>query len=118
LRESRSLKLQTLLREAGAGGGALAGLELRVGFADHVDRALAFHDLAIGMAALGGGEGRKNFHGGKVVWMESAARANRGAKASHRTFLVKPFLARSGIFSRPGASFSSTSARIPVILVA
>ena len=48
---------QALLREAGAGGGALAGLELRVRFADHVNRALAFHNLAIGVTALGGGEG-------------------------------------------------------------
>ena len=60
---------QTLLREACACGGTLAGLEFRVGFADHVNRALAFHNLAISVTALGGGEGRKNFHG--VKWWES-----------------------------------------------
>lgn len=43
--------------EAGADGGTLAGFEFGVGFADDVDGALAFHDLAVGMAALGGGKG-------------------------------------------------------------
>ena len=48
--------LQTLLRKAGSSGSALAGLELRVRFADHVNRALAFHDLAISVTAFCGGE--------------------------------------------------------------
>ena len=48
--------LDTLLAEAGAGGSALASLELRVALADHVKRALALHDLAISMASLHGGE--------------------------------------------------------------
>lgn len=56
---------QTLFREAGTGGGTLAGLELRVGLADHIHRALAFHDLTVGVTALSGGEGRKDFHGVK-----------------------------------------------------
>ena len=47
---------EAFFRQAGADGGALAGLEFRVGFADDVNRALALDDLAIGMAALGGGE--------------------------------------------------------------
>ncbi len=53
---------EALFREACAGGSALAGLEFRVRLADHIDRALAFHDLAISVTALGGGEGRKDFH--------------------------------------------------------
>ena len=60
--------LETLLGKTGARSGALAGLELRVGLADHVDGALALHDLTVGVAALGGGEGRQNFHGGKSWW--------------------------------------------------
>ena len=43
----------------------MAGLEFRVGFANHVNRSFAFHDLAIRVTALGGGEGRKDFHGEK-----------------------------------------------------
>jgi len=43
--------------EAGADGGTLAGFEFGIGFADDVDGALAFHDLAVGVAALGGGKG-------------------------------------------------------------
>lgn len=49
--------LEALLGKAGARSGALAGLELRVGLADHIHGALALHDLAVGVAALGGGEG-------------------------------------------------------------
>ena len=48
---------EALFRQAGAGCRALARLEFRIGFADHVNRAFAFHDLAIGVTALGGGEG-------------------------------------------------------------
>ena len=43
----------------------MAGFEFRIGFADHINRAFAFHDLAIGVTALGRGEGRKDFHGWK-----------------------------------------------------
>ena len=46
----------------------MAGLELGVRLADDIDRALAFHDLAISVTAFGGGEGRENFHG--VKWFE------------------------------------------------
>ena len=85
--------LQTLLRKAGAGGRALAGLELRVRFADHVNRALAFHDLAICVAAFCGSEGRENFHGVRLLkWTDGTNR--RGAEISQRPCLVKPFLAR------------------------
>jgi hypothetical protein len=49
-------KSQTLLRKAGAGSRSLAGLELRVRLADHINRSFAFHDLAIGVTALGGGK--------------------------------------------------------------
>jgi len=49
-------KSQTLLRKAGAGSRSLAGLELRVRLADHIDRSFAFHDLAICVTALGGGK--------------------------------------------------------------
>ena len=69
---------QALLRKAGADGRALAGLELRVGLADHVDRALALHDLAIGVAALGGSERGKNFHG--VRWLEMDRTGTAGAR--------------------------------------
>ena len=89
---------QTLLREAGAGGRTLAGLELGVRFADHVNRALAFHNLAIGMTTLGGGEGRENFHGGKWCVLDPAGALTGGAKASQPTHLVKAFLARICIF--------------------
>lgn len=68
----RKGRLEAFLRQASAWGRALAGLELRVGFADHVDRALALHDLAVGVTALGRREGRKNFHGGKRVGGGSA----------------------------------------------
>ena len=50
-------RLQAFLREAGAGGRTLASLELRIRFADDVNRSFAFHDLAIGVTAFGGGEG-------------------------------------------------------------
>ena len=56
---------ESLFGEAGAGRGTLAGLEFRIRLADHIDRALAFHDLAISVTALGGGEGGKDFHDGK-----------------------------------------------------
>lgn len=45
-----------LLGEACAFGRTLASLELRIRFADHVVRALAADDLAIGVAAFGGGK--------------------------------------------------------------
>jgi len=47
---------EAFLGEPGAWGSALAGLEFRVGFANDVNRTLALDDLAIGMAALGGGQ--------------------------------------------------------------
>ena len=79
LENGMEIRLQTLLGKAGARSGALAGLELRVGLADHIDRALAFHDLAIGVAALGGGEGRPGFPDGK--WFEvSRMRVPTGAR--------------------------------------
>ena len=59
--------LHALLREAGANGRTLASLELRVALADDIHRSFAFHDLAIGVTALGGSEGRKNFHDWKLV---------------------------------------------------
>jgi hypothetical protein len=49
-------KLQTLLRETRAGSRSLTSLELGVRLADHVNRSFAFHDLAIGVTALGGGK--------------------------------------------------------------
>jgi hypothetical protein len=49
-------KLQTLLRETCAGSCSLTSLELGVRLADHVNRSFAFHDLAIGVTALGGGK--------------------------------------------------------------
>ena len=48
--------LESFFREAGADGGTLAGLEFRIGLADHVESALALDDLAIGVAAFGGSE--------------------------------------------------------------
>jgi hypothetical protein len=49
--------LETLFRETCAGGRALASLEFRIGFANHVNRSFAFHDLAISVTAFCGGEG-------------------------------------------------------------
>ena len=48
--------LNALLAQAGAGGRALASLELGIALADDVQRTLALHDLAISVAALHGGE--------------------------------------------------------------
>ncbi len=48
--------LQSFFREAGASSRALAGLELRIGFANDVNRSFAFHDLAISVTAFCGGE--------------------------------------------------------------
>lgn len=45
-----------LLGEARAFGRTLASLELRICFADHVVRALAANDLAVSVAAFGGGK--------------------------------------------------------------
>jgi len=83
---------ETLLRQPGTGGRALAGLELRVRFADHINRALALDDLAISVAALGGGEGREDFHDGNGVSCGRSRVPTGGAKASQPTRLVKPFL--------------------------
>ena len=47
---------EALLREAGANGCTLAGLELGVRLADDVNRSFAFHHLAIGVTTFGGGE--------------------------------------------------------------
>ena len=52
-----AILLEPFLREPGADGGTLTGFEFRVGLADHIDGALALYDLAIGVAAFGGGEG-------------------------------------------------------------
>jgi hypothetical protein len=49
--------LQAFLRKAGTRGRALAGLELRIRFADHVNRSFTFHHLAICVATFCGGEG-------------------------------------------------------------
>jgi hypothetical protein len=89
---------EAFLGEPCAGGRSLAGLELRIRFTDHVNRALALHDLAISVTALGGGEGRKDFHGGKWCEFKPIARANRGAKASPPAHLVKSFLDQHGNF--------------------
>ena len=48
--------LNALLAQAGAGGRALASLELGVALADNIERTLALHDLAISVATLHGGE--------------------------------------------------------------
>ena len=48
--------LHALLAEASAGRRALTSLELGVALADHVERALALHDLAISVTALHGCE--------------------------------------------------------------
>ena len=48
--------LHALLAEARAGRRALTSLELGVALADHVERALALHDLAISVTALHGCE--------------------------------------------------------------
>jgi hypothetical protein len=54
--------LHSLLGEARTFGGTLAGLELGIAFADHIQRTTALHHLAIGVAAFGGIERGKNFH--------------------------------------------------------
>jgi hypothetical protein len=41
---------------------ALAGLEARIGFADHVNAPPAFNDLAVAVTVLGLFEGRQDFH--------------------------------------------------------
>ncbi len=46
--------LHPFFAEARAGGSALTSLELRIAFADNVERTLALHDLAVGVAALHG----------------------------------------------------------------
>jgi len=92
---------ETLLREPRASRRTLARLEFRIRFADDVNRALAFHNLAISVAAFGGSEGRQDFHDRKWWLLGPIARANRGAKTSGPTRLVKPFLAEIGIFQRP-----------------
>ena len=48
--------LHALLAEARTGRRALTSLELGVALADHVERALALHDLAISVTALHGCE--------------------------------------------------------------
>ena len=48
--------LHALLAEAGAGRRALTSLELGIALADHVERTLALHDLAVSMTALHGCE--------------------------------------------------------------
>jgi len=67
----------------------LAGLEFRVGFADHIHRAFAFHDLAISVTALGGGKGRKDFHDGKMVDVFDCPWACRDAENRRRMSFVK-----------------------------
>lgn len=81
--EMAGSSLHAFFAEAGADGGTLTGLEFRVRLADDVDRALALDDLTIGVAALGGGEGGKNFHG-----MEGL-KINAGGCAGARTLSVK-----------------------------
>lgn len=48
--------LHTFFAEAGAFGGSLAGLELRVALADDIERALTLHDLAVFVALFHGEE--------------------------------------------------------------
>src|SRR5689334_2979553 len=43
---------------------ALLGLEARIGLVDHVDAALAAHELAVAVTALEGLQGAANFHSG------------------------------------------------------
>jgi hypothetical protein len=83
------VKSKTLLRKASAWSRSLAGLEFWVGFADHIHRAFAFHDLAISVTALGGGKGRKNFHDGKMVDVFDCPRARRDAENRRRMTFVK-----------------------------
>jgi hypothetical protein len=78
--------LQTFLREAGAWSRALASLEFRVRFANHVNRSFAFHDLAISVTAFRGSEGRKNFHGVKMV-KATVIGATGARKLANRSFL-------------------------------
>ena len=59
--------LQALLRKAGASRCTLAGLELRIRFADHVNGSFAFHDLAISVTAFCGGKRGENFHGVRIL---------------------------------------------------
>ena len=56
LKPGERARSESLLGQAGSRSGSLAGLELGIGFADDVNRALPLDDLAIGVAALGGGE--------------------------------------------------------------
>ncbi len=56
----------------------MAGLELGVGLADHIDGALALHNLAIGVTALGGGEGGKDFHDRKWFVVDAGGGCHRG----------------------------------------
>jgi hypothetical protein len=53
----RMEKSESLFPKAGAGRRALAGLELRVRLADHVNRALTLHHLAISVTTFCGSEG-------------------------------------------------------------
>ena len=48
--------LHALFAEAGAFGGSLAGLELRVALADDIERAFTLHDLAVFVALFHGEE--------------------------------------------------------------
>jgi hypothetical protein len=50
------------LRHLGPLSSTLTGFETRVRFVDHVKGSFTFDYLTVYVAALGGGEGRKNFH--------------------------------------------------------
>ena len=84
---------EALLGKARAWCSTLAGLELWIGLADHIDSAFALHDLTIGVTALGGGEGRENFHGQKGFWVGARSLAG-GRKTIGIVSSVKAFLGR------------------------
>lgn len=54
--------VHALLGHLGALRRTLTGLETRVGLVDDVESTLTLDDLAVSVAAFGGGERRKNFH--------------------------------------------------------
>jgi hypothetical protein len=66
------------LGKTGSLGRTLAGLELGIGLADDVVGAFAAHDLAVGVAAFGGGKGRKYSHGGN--WLDWSRQFGGGAR--------------------------------------
>ena len=54
--------VDALFGHLGSLSSTLTGFETRVRFIDHVKGSFTFDHLTVCVAALGGGEGRKNFH--------------------------------------------------------